>query len=339
MDHREIAVRVPVMNEVQFLLPPEPRTLYVVLLIEEVSPLSRAAATPNVGAFRKGLRDLGHVEGRNIALELRFAEGIPSRLPQLATELVALKPDVIVVGSVSGILATRDATQTVPLVTIIIDDPIALGLVKSIARPGTNVTGTWVSGDEGLVGKRLGLLKDVVPGLARVGAMVNPDEAQTAVALRLLPAAARALGLELHVIELREPSELEAAFSKAVRDGVQALYTSSAPFLLSHSREVVAIAARVRLPAMYGWREFAEAGGLISYGPNLPDAYRWSAGAVAKILNGASPVDLPIEIPTRFELVVNLKAAKALAWNAYRENKTIASVKYDTKKGLYNVAA
>jgi putative tryptophan/tyrosine transport system substrate-binding protein len=153
-------------------------------LIGLLSPLSRAAATPNVGAFRKGLRDLGHVEGRNIALELRFAEGIPSRLPQLATELVALKPDVIVVGSVSGILATRDATQTIPLVTIIIDDPTALGLVKSIARPGTNVTGTWVSGDEGLVGKRLGLLKDVVPGLARVGAMVNPDEAQTAVALR-----------------------------------------------------------------------------------------------------------------------------------------------------------
>jgi putative ABC transport system substrate-binding protein len=269
-------------------------------------------AARNVAAFRAGLRELGYVEGRNIAIELRFAEGAISRLPQLAAELVALKPDVILVGASSGILAAHRATQSVPLVMITLEDPVALGLVKSIARPATNVTGTWLAGGEALVGKRLGLLRDVVRGMSRVAAMVNPGDATDAPNLRLLPAAARALGLDLHVVEVREASEIDAAFARAARDGMQASFVSSSPLFFANRSQIVAIAARMRLPAMYGWREFADAGGLMSYGPNLPDVYRRSATLIDKILKGASPADLPVETPTRFELVVNLKTANAL---------------------------
>jgi ABC-type uncharacterized transport system substrate-binding protein len=216
------------------------------------------------------------------------------------------------VGSSAGILAAHQVTQAIPLVMITLENPIALGLIKSIARPGTNITGTWLAGDEALVGKRLAMLKDLTPGAARVGAFLNPRDATDAPMFRLLPAAAGALGLDLRVFEVRDASEIEAAFSSAGRAGVQALFVSPTPLFLSNRQEIATTAARLRLPAVYGWREFAEAGGLASYGPNLPDIYRRSAGVVDKILKGANPADLPIEIPTRFDLVVNLKAAKAI---------------------------
>jgi len=281
-------------------------------IIGVLAPQSQAAAARNVEAFRKGLRDLGYIEGQNITLEIRYGDGLPERLPQLAAELVALKPAVIRAGSTEAIVAARNATQTIPLVGATLEDPIALGLVKSIPRPGTNVTGIWVAGDDALVGKRLGLLKNVVPGVSRVAAIVNPGDSTDAPLLRLLPSAAHALGLELIVIEAREASEFPIALANAARDGVQALFISSGPLFLSHRREIVAMAARVRLPAIYGWREFPEVDGLVSYGPILPDLYRQSATMVDKILKGASPADLPVEIPTRFELVVNLKTAKTL---------------------------
>jgi len=281
-------------------------------IVGVLAPQSQAASARNIEAFRKGLRDLGYVEGRNITLEIRYGDGLPERLPQLAAELVALKPAVIRAGSTAGLVAVHNATQTIPLVGATLEDPIALGLVKSIRRPGTNVTGTWIAGDDALVGKRLGLLKDVVPGVSRVAAMVNPGDSSDAPLLRLLPATARALGLELLVIEAREASELPVAFDNVTRDGVQALFISSGPLFSSHRKEIVATAARVRLPAIYGWREFPEAGGLVSYGPSLPDLYRQSATMIDKILKGTSPADLPVEVPTRFELVVNLKTAKAL---------------------------
>src|SRR5262249_42509910 len=166
-------------------------------IVGVLAPQSQAASGRNIEAFRKGLRDLGYVEGRNITLEIRYGDGLPERLPQLAAELVALKPAVIRAGSSAAMVAAHNATQTIPLVGATLEDPIALGLVKSIARPGTNVTGTWIAGDDALVGKRLGLLKDVVPGVARVAAMVNPGDSSDAPLLRLLPATARALGLEL----------------------------------------------------------------------------------------------------------------------------------------------
>jgi putative ABC transport system substrate-binding protein len=281
-------------------------------LVGLLSPLSQPRAMRNVEAFRSGLHDLGYIEGRNVALELRFAEGLASRLPQLAAELVALKPDVILVGSTAGILAAQRATQTIPLVMITGENPVARGLVKSIARPSTNVTGTWLAGDEGLIGKRLGLLKEVVPGLARCGAIVNPDDPGAAIVLKLLPPAARALDLELHVIEVRAASELNDAFAKAAHDGIQALFITGGLLLDTHPSEVAAIAARVGLPTIHPWRESAEAGGLMSYGPSLPNVYRSSARIVTKILKGGSPAHLPVEIPRRFELVVNLKTAKAL---------------------------
>jgi putative ABC transport system substrate-binding protein len=284
-----------------------PRPLFGLL-----SPTSQAFAARNVESLRKGLRELGYVEGRNIAMELRYADGVIPRLPQLAAELVALKPDVILVGASSGIVAAHRATQAIPLVMITLENPVALGLVKSVARPGTNVTGTWLADGEALVGKRLGLLKDVVPGLSRVAALVNPLDATDAPNMRLLPTAARTLGLDLGVIEVPTAPELEPALAKAARDGVQASFISSSSLFFSNRREIVAIVARLRLPAMYGWREFADAGGLMSYGPNLPDVYRRSATLIDKILKGASPADLPVETPTRFELVVNLKTAKAL---------------------------
>jgi putative ABC transport system substrate-binding protein len=299
------AVAWPLAVRAQQLSPGRP-------IVGVLAPLSQAASARNIEAFRKGLRDLGYVEGRNITLEIRYGDGLPERLPQLAAELVALKPAVIRAGSSAAIVAAHNATQTIPLVGATLEDPVALGLVKTIPRPGTNVTGTWLAGDDALVGKRLGLLKDVVPGVSRVAAMVNPGDASDTPLLRLLPATANALGLELLVIEARGASELPVAFANVTRDGVQALFISSGPLFLSHRREIVAMAARVRLPAIYGWREFPEAGGLVSYGPSLPDLYRQSATMVDKILKGASPADLPVEVPTRFELVVNLKTAKAL---------------------------
>ena len=280
-------------------------------IVGVLAPQSQAASARYIEAFRKGLRDLGYVEGRNITLEIRYGDGVPERLPQLAAELVALQPAVIRAGSTAGLVAAHNATQTIPLVGATLEDPIALGLVKSIRRPGTNVTGTWVAGDDALVGKRLGLLKDVVPGVSRVAAIVNPGDSSDAPLLRLLPATAHTLDLKLLVIEVREASEFPVAFANVARDG-QALFISSSPLFTSHRREIVAMAARLHLPAIYGWREFPEAGGLVSYGPSLPDLYRQSATMVDKILKGANPADLPVEVPARFELVVNLKTAKAL---------------------------
>jgi putative tryptophan/tyrosine transport system substrate-binding protein len=295
----------PLTSRAQQLSPDRP-------IVGVLAPQSQAASRRNIEAFRKGLRDLGYVEGRNITLEIRYGNALPERLPQLAAELVALKPAVIRAGSTAGLVAVHNATQTIPLVGATLEDPVALGLVKSISRPGTNVSGTWIAGDDALVSKRLGLLKDVAPGVSRVAAVVNPGDSSDTPLLRLLPTTAHALGLELLVIEAREASELPVAFAHVARDGVQALFISSSPLFTSHRSEIVATAARVRLPAIYGWREFPEAGGLVSYGPSLPDLYRQSATMVDKILKGANPADLPVEVPTRFELVVNLKTAKAL---------------------------
>jgi ABC-type uncharacterized transport system substrate-binding protein len=282
------------------------------LVVGLLSPLTEVAAARNVQEFRKGLRDLGYVEGRNIALELRYSEGNVSRLPELAAALVALKPDVIVVGSSSGILAVSKATESIPLIMITLENPITLGLVKSIARPGTNITGTWLAGDEALVSKRLATLKDAAPGTVRVGAFLNPEDVTDSPAFRILPTAAGALGLDVRIFEVRTASEFDAAFTRAARDGAQAFFVSQSPLFLANHKEIAAITARLRVPAMLGWREFPEAGGLMSYGPKLSDVYRRSAGLVDKILKGASPAELPVEMPTQFELVINLKTAKTI---------------------------
>jgi putative ABC transport system substrate-binding protein len=277
-----------------------------------LSPLSAAAWVHIVGAFRRGMRDLGYVEGTNVSFTFRFADGQVAKLPALANELVALKPAVIAVGSSAAVLETHKATRTIPIVMTTSQDPTAVGLAASLARPGGNVTGFWTEGDEALIGKQLDLLKHAVPGIARVGVMVNPDDATDARSRKALPAAARALGLAVRVLDVRAAVEFEPVFAAAVREGLQGLHVSQSPLFYANRTQVTAIAARAGLPAVYGFREFAMAGGLISYAASLPDIWRRIAGLVDKILKGANPGDLPIERPTQFELVVNLKTAKSM---------------------------
>src|SRR5262245_40405696 len=193
-------------------------------LIGVLSPLPPAAATRNIEALQAGLRDLAYVEGHNVTSVLRFAGGVPARLPELAAELVSLKPDVIIAGSVSGILAARAATRKVPLIFFVIEDPVAMGLVSSITRPGGNITGIWIFGDDALVAKRLEFLKHVVPGLARIGAIINPGDQTDAIYLKHLPATARALGIHLVIFEARTLAEIETVLAASVRDGIQALF-------------------------------------------------------------------------------------------------------------------
>lgn len=282
-------------------------------LVAVLSPLSSDAAALNIEALRTGFRDLGYIEGRNFALEVRYGNGVPALMAEEATELVSLRPAVILTGSEAGILAVHSATSTIPIImTGVIQDPVALGLVKSIVRPAGNITGTWMYGDGSLFGKRLELLHDAVPGITHIGVMVNPGDPTDDIALKLLPSSAQKLGLVLRFIEVREAADLDTAFSAASRAGAQALFVSQSPLFNSHRAEVAAAAVKERLPAVYGFRQFAEAGGLMSYGTSLPEVYRRSAALVDKVLNGTNPADLPIEIPTRYELVLNQKAARAI---------------------------
>jgi len=282
-------------------------------LIGILSPQSAAAAARNFEALRAGLRQLGYVDGSNIWLEFRYADGVLARLPALAAELVAHKPDLIIAGSAAGILAAQGATRTIPIVMFSVLDPVALGVVKSIARPAGNVTGIWMfGGDDALVGKRIELLKEIVPALSRIGVMISSGDPSDEIVLRLLPAATRALGVTYKLFDVRTTAELEAAFAQAASEGMQAVFINQNPFMFSRRAEIAGLAARARLPAIYGYREHADVGGLISYGSSLAGAYHQSARLVDKILKGAKPADLPVEQADKYELVVNNKVAKAL---------------------------
>jgi putative ABC transport system substrate-binding protein len=259
------------------------------------------------------LREFGYIVGRNVALEMRFADGNLARLPALAAELVVLKPDVIVAGSTPGTLAAHGATRTIPIVMITLLDPVALGVVQSIARPGGNVTGIWTfGGADALIGKRIGLLKEIVPELSRMAVMVASGDQVAEMTRRLLPAAASALGVTHKTFQVGSTAEFDVALAQAASDGMQAVFIDQSPFFLTRRAEVATSAARVRLPAIYGYREHAEAGGLISYGSSLGDGYRQAVRLVDKILKGAKPAELPVEQADKYELVVNNKTAKAL---------------------------
>jgi putative ABC transport system substrate-binding protein len=265
-------------------------------------------------AFRQGLRDLGYFEGRNVVIEYRDAEGKYERLPALAAELVALKVDVIVVPSTPAALAAKHATGTIPIVLAWVADPVGSGLVTSLARPGGNVTGLSFLAPE-LVGKRLELLKQAVPGVSRVAALWHPGDYGEQTERHMLKeadVAARALGVRLQVVEARGPEDFDRAFSDMTRARAGAVTVQSTNIFLLERRRLVELAAKNRLPAMYLAREFVDAGGLMSYGPNVADLFRRAATYVDKILKGARPADLPVEQPTKFELVINLKTAKAL---------------------------
>ena len=209
-------------------------------------------------------------------------------------------------------MAVSNATQTIPTVLLTPEDPVALGLANSIARPGRNITGMWTLGDDAMVGKRLDFLKLAVPRLTRIGIISNPDDPTDGVLLPRIPAAARALGLAFQVIEVRNASKFDAVADEVARARVQGLFIGQSPLFLSVRAKMTAMVAHLRLPAVYGWRGFTHAGGLMSYGPNLPDMYRQLGKLAARVLKGAKPGDLPFELPTRYELIVNLKTAKAL---------------------------
>ena len=266
-------------------------------------------------AFLQGLRDLGYVEGRNVVIEYRDPEGKPERLPALAAELVALKVDVIVAPSTPAALAAKQATRTVPIVFLTVTDPVADGLVTSLARPRGNVTGLSTSAAPEIIGKRLELLTQAVPGLSGVAVLWQPGgqgERTNKDLLKAAEVAARALGVRLQVVEARGPADFDRAFSDMTRVRAGALTTLGGPMFFNERRRLVDLAAKNRLPVVYSQREFVDAGGLMAYGPNLADLFRRAVTYVDKILKGAKPAALPVEQPTKFELVINLKTAKAL---------------------------
>jgi putative ABC transport system substrate-binding protein len=261
-------------------------------------------------AFRQGLQGLGYVAGQNIILEYRYARGNDELLPALAAELVALPVDIIVTYGVTAAKATRRATTTIPIVNGSMSDPVAAGLARSLARPGGNITGL-TSRSPTLSAKRLELLKEVVPGLSRV-AVLSTSAPTAQLGLRETQAAARPLGLSLFVKEVQGPNEFEGAFSSLAGEGAQGLIVEADLRFNQNLKRVVGLAAEHRLPATYVSKDFVQGGGLMSYGPSWPDQFRRAAGYVDKILKGAKPADLPIEAPEKFELFINLKAAKAL---------------------------
>ena len=278
---------------------------------------NRLGAYPHLQeAFRQGLRDLGYVEGRNLVIEYRDAEGKNERLPTLAIELVALKVDVIVTaaGSTSVPLAAKQATRTLPIVFASAADPVASGLVSSLARPGGNITGLSSLNAE-LVGKRLELLMQAVPGVGQVAVLWLPGalgERTDKEMLTELEVAARGLGVRLQFVEARGPADFDRAFSDMIRTRAGALSVLPSNVFIREHRRIVDLAATNRLPAVYSAREYVDAGGLMAYGASLTDTSRRAATYVDKILKGAKPGDLPVEQPTKFELVINLKTAKAL---------------------------
>jgi ABC-type uncharacterized transport system substrate-binding protein len=277
-----------------------------------LSPGSAASDDAFLASFRDGLRQLGWAVGQNVTIESRWAEGKFERLPDLAMELVQLKPDVIVASVTQASLAAKRATTTIPIVMVGVGDPLGSGLVASLARPGGNITGPSSMLAEASA-KQLALLKETVPKALLVAVLWNPaNPVWQAAALKQTEAAAQAMDLRLRLLEARDPGEIEAAFAAMARERVGALFVPADIIFVRHTKLMADLAAQHRLPAMFGFREHVEAGGLMSYAASFPVMFRRAATFVDKILKGAKPGDLPVEQPTKFELVINLKTAKAL---------------------------
>jgi len=277
-----------------------------------LSPGSRASDENFLASFRDGLRDLGWVVGQNVAIEPRWAEGRFERLPDLAAELVQLKVDVIIANVTQASLAAKRSTRTIPIVMVGVGDPLGSGLVDSLARPGGNVTGPSSMLAEASA-KQLALLKETVPNASPVAVLRNPaNPVWQASALRETQAAAQALGLRLQLLEASGPDELEDAFAAMTRERAGALFVPADIIFVRHARRMAELAAAHRLPGMFGFKEHVEAGGLMSYAASFAVMFRHAATFADKILRGANPADLPVEQPTKFELVINLKTAKAL---------------------------
>ena len=271
---------------------------------------SASSYSARVEAFRRRLRELGYVEGKNIFIEYRYAEGKLERLPDLAAELVGLKVDVIVTTG-QAVLVAKKASPTLPIVFGAAADPVGAGLVSSLARPGGNITGLSLMAQD-LDGKRLELLKEAFPKVARVAFLWVPVDSRGNLALTEMEAAAKALGLKVLSLEVRSLDDFEGAFARAKKERAEALITTPSPLINTQQRQVLDFAAKNRLPAMYPASEFVEAGGLMSYAPNYADLWRRTADFVDIILKGTKPADMPVEQPTKFEFLVNLKTAKQI---------------------------
>jgi putative ABC transport system substrate-binding protein len=276
-----------------------------------ILPAFSSVSLPFMAAFREGLHDLGYTEGKNIVIEDRYADGKEDRLPALAAELVHLKVDIIMVGGGNATLAAKNATKTVPIVMGTASDPVGTGLVASLARPGGNITGSTLINPD-LSGKRLELLKETIPKLKHVAVLIHRDNPAATLMLKETETAAQSLGLQLQILEVRGSNELENAFGVAKKGRAEAMNVLSSAFLGAERKKIVELASKGQLTAMYVDRQFVESGGLMSYGANIADQFRRAATYVDKILKGAKPADLPIEQPTKFELIINLKAAKQI---------------------------
>jgi putative ABC transport system substrate-binding protein len=279
-----------------------------------------------VNAFLQGLHELGYTEGQNLAIERQFADWSSDRLRELAAELVRRKPDIIVAFSTTAARSAKQASGTIPIVAVGMADPVADELVASLARPGGNVTGTSFLGPD-LVAKRLQLLREVVPGLSRVAALWHPhaySERTMAGVLNEIEVAARTLGLQLQLVPADSPDDIAGAFTAMTRERAEALIVFPSPMLFGKYGRIVSMTANSRLPAMGAAREFVDVGGLMSYGVNLPNLARQTATYVDKILKGAKPAELPVEQPIKFELVINLKAARELGLTISREFLLVA---------------
>jgi putative ABC transport system substrate-binding protein len=293
-----------------------------------LAPATRTGYQHQTDAFLQGLRELGYVEGQNIVIEYRWADGNFERLPELAAELVRLKVDVIVAAVTQASLAAKNATGTIPIVIVAVANPVDSGLIASLARPGANITGTSSMNAE-VVGKQLELLKETLPKISRVTALWNPaNPVYQAIQRRETEVAARALGVQLHFLEARGPDEIERAFAAMAKERSKALLVISDPVFTSHRKRIADHAAKQRLPTVSGIREYVEAGGLMAYGPSFPDMYRRAAYYVDRILKGTKPADLPVEQPMKFELVINLQTAKQIGLTIpqsvlYRADKVI----------------
>jgi putative ABC transport system substrate-binding protein len=260
-------------------------------------------------ACRHGLQELGYIEGQNIMLEPRWAEGNHDRLPVLANELVHLNVNVIVAAATPASLAAKAASNKIPIVIVAVGEPVKTGLVASLSHPGGNVTGLSLLTLD-LSGKRLELLHECLPSLLRVAVLLNPDNPISTIFLNETQDAAKRLGMKLQQMEARQLSDVDAAFSQAATENLEALIVFDDPVLWSYRAQIVAQAAMRKIPAVYGYKEFVDSGGLMSYGPDRPDQYRRTAIFVDKLLKGAKPADLPVEQPTKFSLFINLKAAR-----------------------------
>jgi putative ABC transport system substrate-binding protein len=270
---------------------------------------STPASEPNLPAFVAGLRDLGYVEGRSVVFEYRYAEGHPERFPDIATELASLHPDVIVVLGGDLVPFAKDATRTIPVVMLTSNNPVDAGVVNGFARPGGNITGVAFISSE-TAGKRLQFLKEVAPSLTRVAVLWNPDHPDGE--YRDTEAAARRLGIHIESLEVRRPEDFEAAFALAARAHAEALMVVSSRLMSTNRLRIVDFAGKQRIPLVSGWGTWAQTGGLLSYGPDLDTLAQRAATKVDKILKGAKPGDLPVEQPTKFELIINVKVAKSL---------------------------